>query len=117
MSLQSVVHSVVLRVVVVRSLVRAPSSPSSVLMLLQLVVGEVVRKRVRVAEAAVAGNAVELLHQAHLIAAASVEKVLLVVAPVLQDGRVGPAGAVAHVGETVHVRHAGVLGGVVETVH
>ena len=115
MSLQSVVHPVVLWVVVVRSLERAPSS--SVLLLLQLVVGEVVRKRVRVAEAAVAGNAVELLHQAHLIAAASVEKVLLVVAPVLQDGRVGPAGAVAHVGETVHVRHAGVLGGVVETVH
>ena len=67
MSLQSVVHPVVLRVVVVRSLERAPSSPSSVLLLLQLVVGEVVRKRVRVAEAAVAGNAVELLHQAHLI--------------------------------------------------
>ena len=39
------------------------------------------------------------------------------VAPVLQDGRVCPAGAVAHVGETVHVGHAGVLGGVVETVH
>ena len=115
MSLQGVVHPVVLRVVVVRSLERPPSS--SVLMLLQLMVGEVVRKRVRVAEAAVAGNAVELLHQAHLIAAASVEKVLLVVAPVLQDGRVCPAGAVAHVGETVHVGHAGVLGGVVETVH
>ena len=115
MSLQSMVHPVVLRVVVVRSLERPPSS--SVLMLLQLVVGEVVRERVRVAEAAVAGNAVELLHQAHLIAAASVEKVLLVVAPVLHDGRVCPAGAVAHVGETVHVRHAGVLGGVVETVH
>ena len=65
MSLQSVVHPVVLRVVVVRSLERPPSS--SVLMLLQLMVGEVVRKRVRVAEAAVAGNAVELLHQAHLI--------------------------------------------------
>ena len=66
MSLQSVVHSVVLWVVVVRSLERSPSSPSSVL-LLQLVVGEVVWQRVRVAEAAVAGNAVELLHQAHLI--------------------------------------------------
>ena len=69
MSLQGMVHPVVLRVVVVRSLERPPSSsPTSVLLLLlQLVVGEVVRERVRVAEAAVAGNAVELLHQAHLI--------------------------------------------------
>ena len=50
-------------------------------------------------------------------AAASVEEVLLVVAPVLQDGRVGPARAVARVGETVHVGNAGVIGGVVEPVH
>ena len=49
--------------------------------------------------------------------AASVEEVLLVVAPVLQDGRVAPARAVSRVGEAVHVGHAGVIGGVVEPVH
>ena len=48
---------------------------------------------------------------------AIVEEVLLVVAPVLQDGRVGPARPVARVGETVHVGYAGVIGGVVEPVH
>ena len=50
-------------------------------------------------------------------AAASVEEVLLVVAPVLKDGRVSPARPVAHVGKAVHVGHAGVLGSVVESVH
>ena len=61
-SLQSVMHPVVLRVVVLlRALERAPS-------VLLLVVREVVGQRVGVAEAAVAGGAaVELLHQAHLI--------------------------------------------------
>ena len=63
MSLQRVMHPVVLRVVVLlRALERAPS------VLLLLVVREVVGQRVGVAEAAVAGGAaVELLHQAHLI--------------------------------------------------
>ena len=71
MSLQSVMHPVVLRVVLLllRALERAPSSMS--MLVLMLVVREVVGQGVGVAEAAVAGDdggatAVELLHQIHL---------------------------------------------------
>ena len=61
-------------------------------------------------------SCIPLMLETSLIAAI-VKKVLLVVAPVLQDGRVGPARPVARVGETVHVGYAGVVGGVVEPVH
>ena len=121
-SLQRMVHPMVLRVVPGHRgrLQRGRRAHRQLLR-------QVVRQRVRVADAAVgvaaADDAVLLLHQADVVAA--VDQILLLVLRVvlrlaqLRNRGVGPARRAAgpRVGQAVHVGHAGVLRRVVQAVH